>query len=1514
MTTATPVPSHAATAANGAPPQLSFEMDNQGARNTIYVTTDPSVNKLVLKITTNATAQFTKGTAVPKKQAGSGTGSLLYLDLSPLKLPAGEIDGLTLTADKWHFQPYGNDGMICMTPTTQLSLDPGPGNEIDITIAGLTLATAPGSSVSLVVTSYRVQGVTLGNLGMPSSFIALIEQAPDGHGEDLTKQIGLELLQPYVVNSVPRYDSVSNSLSIVFYALGGGLMVPAGAKSEFTLTFVYANAAPGFGALCTPTQALASHLGQGVNAQGWQVTKGSDLQNPSWQLKPPKGKPIVGSGVQATVGFTLTGLITDFEPGATEMCISWSGIPGYKNGSWAVPVIKAAHVVINSVTIDPNPSVLDDGVADVTISWDVENAGTLTLSPVGGDVTGKTSIPAALTDSTPIVLAADGLQLPNLGNRALFDAQAVVRPVINSFTASPAPVYAKDFPRSVALSWNVNTNGYVMLHSTVGEPDPNNYSHVGGVSKPIQGPQVFTLVPVDDPGDPTVRRSVVVSAFTTQLSETAIQGGVRSVAVPPNASYVMVAGPAGHSLTALDTILYAPIGGTIPTGAGPAGMAFSPDGRTLYVANSGDGTLSAIAVTPTGTIPQYTFAPLATVHVGGSPQQVAVSPDGAYVYVTVDNGTQPGSLEVLAAGANGPTRLAGVPVDLHPRGVAVLPGGLQVYVSNSGSDSVTVIGMKPGWTSSEASTLTGFTSEPVSVETSADGSVLLVACAGSATVYAVNTMYPNTAPRKALTVGRSPSGIARIPGGAYALVTNHDDGSVTLIGIGLSPTACTVLDTVTAGSGPSALAVSAEAGLAFVGTPAGLSVLTLAEYVQQQHNLPAIGGLPTDVVIAPRGDTAVAWHDATNTLGPGQPSTGVFVYDLPSTVVTQQRTGDKVVDFAYHPSADAGTGYAVTLGQPSVNVLNTGTWQPTQQLDLAAHTQGSPQRLAVAGDGGTLFVLTRDDQLNYDLVIFGIDIAGHQYTALTTLRIYTTSRGSSAHLVAASDGTRAYLTDEVAGKLWVIARDDAGNWALKGSPLAVGPLLAALTISPDGVRLFAVSRGRTNYSLVAVDTATQAVKQTVLAPSSRMQLNGLAVSPDGTRVFATDQIMSGVRVFDSVSLRLIQTISWDSDVQGPWGVAITPDASQLFTANLFSGDLGIVQQVQAAAGSLLDGELDVERFDAFGADPGYQGLLIRRSLKDQPWTDCPDIWVAGTGPLPDPSILVSQYDKDSPNAITSQANNFIYVRGQNTTSGALTARVWLYWVNASGNPDLILWPDNWGEAGLNVTSIEVTASTANQVAYTNPPFLLDGKVLTGSHYCLVTVVENPPLSNPAKDPRPTTYMGDMNHLAAYFASHPNMGWKNTSWQTVTQPTWQRTAAVPGPTAGGLFYIGVRCKSMPTDGQYALAMAGPDADGSISTGPLPITTPGMLSMQPVTWPANYNSTLVLTYYQGKTAPTPDVSSISVVGGSDSVQLIGLVDDPLRYAMRARVYPRLGVEEGVREEWLTLVGSVTTKFTH
>ena len=73
-------------------PQLSFEIDNNGAPNTIYITDDPDRNKLTLTITTNtANTQFTKGALVPFNEAPGATGSILYLDLSALKLTAVRI-------------------------------------------------------------------------------------------------------------------------------------------------------------------------------------------------------------------------------------------------------------------------------------------------------------------------------------------------------------------------------------------------------------------------------------------------------------------------------------------------------------------------------------------------------------------------------------------------------------------------------------------------------------------------------------------------------------------------------------------------------------------------------------------------------------------------------------------------------------------------------------------------------------------------------------------------------------------------------------------------------------------------------------------------------------------------------------------------------------------------------------------------------------------------------------------------------------------------------------------------------------------------------------------------------------------------------------------------------------------------------------------------------------------------------------------------------------------------------
>ena len=60
------------------------------------------------------------------------------------------------------------------------------------------------------------------------------------------------------------------------------------------------------------------------------------------------------------------------------------------------------------------------------------------------------------------------------------------------------------------------------------------------------------------------------------------------------------------------------VSATITVGNGPVGLAFTPDGKHVYVANSADGTVSVID-TATGVVS-------ATIPVGKSPIRVAICP------------------------------------------------------------------------------------------------------------------------------------------------------------------------------------------------------------------------------------------------------------------------------------------------------------------------------------------------------------------------------------------------------------------------------------------------------------------------------------------------------------------------------------------------------------------------------------------------------------------------------------------------------------------------------------------------------------------------------------------------------------------------------------------------------------------------------------------------------------------------------------------------------------------------
>ena len=140
------------------------------------------------------------------------------------------------------------------------------------------------------------------------------------------------------------------------------------------------------------------------------------------------------------------------------------------------------------------------------------------------------------------------------------------------------------------------------------------------------------------------------------------------------------------SLSIFDADLKTQVG-SVAVGWAPEGVAVHPDGMLVYVANSGDRTVSVIEtvfnrVVGVITLDGFEGAPQPVV-----PRGVAVSPDGNRLYVTDGAGNR---LFVIDTTANHSV-VDIVPVGKKPYGVTVSPDSKRVYVANTDDNTVSVI-------------------------------------------------------------------------------------------------------------------------------------------------------------------------------------------------------------------------------------------------------------------------------------------------------------------------------------------------------------------------------------------------------------------------------------------------------------------------------------------------------------------------------------------------------------------------------------------------------------------------------------------------------------------------------------------------------------------------------------------------------------------------------------------------------------------------------------------------------
>ena len=119
---------------------------------------------------------------------------------------------------------------------------------------------------------------------------------------------------------------------------------------------------------------------------------------------------------------------------------------------------------------------------------------------------------------------------------------------------------------------------------------------------------------------------------------------------------------------------------TINVGVAPTSVAFTPNGKTAYVTNWDDDTVSVINV-KTATVEGDPIV------VGDHPRSVAFSNDGKLACVTNFGDDTVSIINVKTA------TVQGDPIDSgdFPRSVAFSKNGKKAYVTNEGGDTVSVI-------------------------------------------------------------------------------------------------------------------------------------------------------------------------------------------------------------------------------------------------------------------------------------------------------------------------------------------------------------------------------------------------------------------------------------------------------------------------------------------------------------------------------------------------------------------------------------------------------------------------------------------------------------------------------------------------------------------------------------------------------------------------------------------------------------------------------------------------------
>jgi YVTN family beta-propeller protein len=390
-------------------------------------------------------------------------------------------------------------------------------------------------------------------------------------------------------------------------------------------------------------------------------------------------------------------------------------------------------------------------------------------------------------------------------------------------------------------AYNVTTGAVaatIQQSSEVGYPPEMAYNP--------NGTAVYLAQSIPDGTTDIGMLGVLSTTTNTVFAEIPIGNGPTGLAVSPDGDFVYVADGLSDTVSVINTTNYS-VAATIPVGGYPSGVAVSPDGSTLYVTNYFDGTVSVINADD--------YEVTGTINLGSAqdgPMYVKFTPNGASAYVT-DNVSS--AVSVINTATR--TVTATIPNIGGPIGIAVSPDGSTVYTADANSGEISVISTADNTVTENIAT----SPLPVEAALTPDGSALYVtgfvdgtSDPGAVSVIdtATDTVTSSTssipgAYSVAMMPGAWVSGVTPDggpqAGGNQVTITGTDFAEATAVDFGGVPASSYTIDsptTITATAPPGGSGIVNVT----VTTPTGISAVNAADEYDHQ-------GAPTVTDVSP---------------------------------------------------------------------------------------------------------------------------------------------------------------------------------------------------------------------------------------------------------------------------------------------------------------------------------------------------------------------------------------------------------------------------------------------------------------------------------------------------------------------------------------------------------------------------------------------------------------------------------------------------------------------------------------